>query len=77
MRRPSRPPVVALAAAALLAIVVAAACGVPADDKPRAISREQAPDLDQGDVDASPAVTEPATLYLTRADPDANHLVQV
>ncbi len=75
MRRPSRPPVVALAAAALLAIVVAAACGVPADDKPRAISREQAPDLDEGDVATSPSVTEPAMLYLTRADPDANHLV--
>ncbi|HEY7070344.1 MAG TPA: GerMN domain-containing protein [Acidimicrobiales bacterium] len=77
MRRPSRPPVAALAAAALLAIVVSAACGVPADDKPRAISREQAPDLDEGDVDTSPAVTEPATLFLTRADPDANHLVPV
>jgi hypothetical protein len=43
MRRPSRPPVVALAAAALLAIVVAAACGVSADDKPRAISRSRRP----------------------------------
>jgi spore germination protein GerM len=69
--------VAALAAAALLAIVVAAACGVPADDKPRAISQEQAPDLDEGDVDTSPAVTEPAMLFLTRADPDANHLVPV
>jgi spore germination protein GerM len=77
MRRQPRPPVAALAAAALLAIVVAAACGVPADDKPRAISREQAPDLDEGDVGTSPAVTEPAMLFLTRADPDANHLVPV
>jgi spore germination protein GerM len=74
MTRPSRRPV---AAAVLAGIVLLGACGVPTDDKPRAISREQAPDLDEGEQDTRPAVTEAATLILTRVDGATNFLVPV
>jgi spore germination protein GerM len=76
MRRSSRPPAAALAAATLAAVLVAA-CGVPTDEQPRAISREQAPDLDEGKDGTSPAVTRPAMLYLTRTDGTTNYLVPV
>ena len=74
MRRPSRRPA---AAAVLAGIVLLGACGVPTDDKPRAISREQAPDLDEGEPDTRPAVTDAATLILTRVNGATNFLVPV
>jgi len=74
MRRPS--DLLATAAAGLV-VVLLAACGVPTDDQPRAISREQAPDLDEGKDNTSPAVTDIATLYLTQDDGDINRLVPV
>jgi spore germination protein GerM len=74
MRRRSRP----LAGSGLVAVVVlaavVAACGVPTDDKPRAISREQAPDLDEGEQGTSVAVTDTATLFLTRGDGAVRYL---
>ena len=75
MRRPSHLP----AAAAVLAgvVLLLGACGVPTDDQPRAISREQAPDLDQGEENTRPAVTDAATLILTRVDGATNFLVPV
>jgi spore germination protein GerM len=74
MRRPSD---LLAAATALLVVVLLTACGVPTDDEPRAISREQAPDLDEGEDDTSPAVTDTATLFLAQVDGDTNRLVPV
>ena len=74
MKRPS--DLLATAAAGLVVLLLAA-CGVPTDDQPRAISREQAPDVDEGQTDTSPAVTDTATLFLTQVDGDTNRLVPV
>ena len=38
---------------------------------------EQAPDVDEGENDTSPAVTDTATLFLTRVDGDTNRLAPV
>ncbi len=70
MRRRARP----LAAALAVVAAVVAACGVPTDDQPRAISQEQAPDLDEGEEGTTAAVTETATLFLTRGDGAVRYL---
>jgi spore germination protein GerM len=75
MRRPSR--LSAAAAAVLAGAVLLTACGVPTDDEPRAISREQAPDLEEGEENTRPAVTGAATLILTRVDGAINFLVPI
>lgn len=67
-----------LAALVGLALLLAAACGVPADDKPRAISREQIPGEAgaAGDPTAN-ARTKPTHLYYTQFVGDRNQLVPV
>jgi spore germination protein GerM len=63
-------------AGAALAVALLSACGVPADDEPRAISQEQ-----QASQDAtggtSDGQTGPASLYLVRFDGTNNHLSPV
>ncbi len=68
----------ALAAVVLLLVGWAAACGIPADDTPRAISQEQVPDdLDsEGDI-ADDGQTLLADLYFTRFDGSRDNLVSV
>ncbi len=68
----------ALAAVVLLLVGGAAACGIPADDTPRAISQEQVPDdLDsEGDI-ADDGQTLLADLYFTRFDGSRDNLVSV
>ena len=63
-------------AAAGMAMALIAACGVPADDEPRAISQEQQPSQDLTD-DTSDGQTGPATLYLVRFDGTNNLLSPV
>jgi spore germination protein GerM len=64
--------------AVLLLVAGAAACGIPADDGPRAISQEQAPD----DLTGDDAVTDDgqtllADLYFARFDGSRDNLVAV
>jgi spore germination protein GerM len=65
-------------AAVLLLVGGAAACGIPADDTPRAISQEQVPDdlESEGDV-ADDGQTLLADLYFTRFDDSRDNLVTV
>jgi spore germination protein GerM len=66
----------ALAAAALA--VGLAACGIPADDEPRAIPEEQAPSRpDAGGGVPDQARTTTAQLYFTRYDGSRDNLVAV
>jgi spore germination protein GerM len=62
--------------AAALAVALLAACGVPADDEPRAISQDQQPSQDLTD-DPSEGQTGPAMLYLIRFDGTNNLLSPV
>jgi len=64
-----------LVPAALLAAVLAA-CGVPADDEPRAISGEQEPAEELAD-DTNDGRTGSALVYLTRFDGADNRLSSV
>jgi spore germination protein GerM len=66
-----------LAAALAVVAAVVAACGVPTDDQPRAISQEQAPDLDEGEEGTTAAVTDTATLFLTRGDGAVRYLASL
>jgi len=67
-------------AAALVAVVagVAGGCGVPADSKPRAISKEQIP-ANAGDAASATACaeTKPADLYFTSFNGDRTSLVPI
>jgi spore germination protein GerM len=66
----------ALAAAVLAA--AAAACGIPADDDPRAISQEGVPEEVQGDDGAtSGGETAIANLYFSSFDGNSDRLVAV
>ena len=68
----------AVAALVGLGLLLAAACGVPADDKPRAISCEQIPGQAGAAGDATGnAETKPARLYFTQLAGDRNLLVPV
>lgn len=71
----TRPPRLVLAAAVLAA---AAACGIPADDDPRAISQEGVPEDVQGDDGATSAgETAIANLYFSSFDGSRDRLVAV
>jgi spore germination protein GerM len=74
--RARHPGRVVLGSLVSLAFAAAAGCGVPADDKPRAISEENLPDDAEGRVDAAEdGQTESADLYFTRSDGERSHLV--
>jgi spore germination protein GerM len=78
--RPVVSPAARRLAAALAAAVLvgAAGCGVPADDHPRAISKDQIPPQDgQGQPDSTAVETEPAALYFTAREGDHSVLVPV
>jgi len=62
--------------AAALAVALLGACGLPADDEPRAISQDQEPSQDLTD-DTGEGQTGPAMLYLIRFDGTDNHLSPV
>ena len=65
-------------AAACLAVALAAtaACGVPGDDHPRPISKEQIPGSSTGKTtDTAGAQTQPAAMFFTQFQNDAAHLV--
>lgn len=83
MRRAERPRpragrrrLAGLAVAGLA--LVPAACGVPADDKPRPISQEQIPADGGSSARSTPgARTEPARLYFTDFDGEQTQLVAI
>jgi spore germination protein GerM len=78
--RPVVLPAARSLAAALLAaaLVGAAGCGIPADDHPRAISKDQIPAQGaQGEPDQTAVETEPAALYFTARVGDHSVLVPV
>jgi spore germination protein GerM len=63
-------------ALAALAAALLTACGVPADDEPRAIAQDQEPAEDPA-ADPSEGQTGAALVYLTRFDGTDNHLSSV
>lgn len=66
----------ALAAVVLLA--TSAACGIPADDKPRDLPEEQVPEADSGGADiTADGQTLIADLFFTHFDGDRDKLVPV
>lgn len=68
----------ALLVALATAVAVAAGCGIPADDEPRAVSREQVPgDLEEPPEGQAEGRTVTATLYFTRYDGDRDNLAGV
>jgi spore germination protein GerM len=68
-----------LAAAFVVAVLgLTAACGIPADDHPRAISKDQIPGRGgEGQPDSTAVETQPAVLYFTARDGDRSLLVPV
>jgi hypothetical protein len=70
------PRALACALAAGLA-VASSACGIPADDSPRAIADEGAPDDLGTEVEVGGGQTGTADLYFTRSDGEADRLVPV
>jgi hypothetical protein len=69
-----RPSAALLAAALAIAL---AACGIPADDSPRAIPDERAPDDLGSDVDVGGGQTATADIFFTRSDGEEDRLVPV
>ena len=63
--RPGRLRAAVLGAPALLVAALLGACGVPADDEPRAIEQEQV--SEEITEDTAEGRTDTATLYLTRS----------
>jgi spore germination protein GerM len=64
-RRPRRRPA---AAAVLLLGASVAACGIPADDDPRAISPDNVPPEAETEAPAEDGATEVAAIWFTRSD---------
>jgi spore germination protein GerM len=73
--RGARRPAAALAAL-LLAASALGACGIPADDGPRAISPDSVPADDETTAPADDGQTLRASLFFTRFDGDRNVLVE-
>lgn len=68
----------ALSAALATALALVAGCGIPADDEPRAVSREQVPDdLEEPSEGQTEGRTVTATLYFTRYDGNRDNLAGV
>jgi spore germination protein GerM len=78
--RPVASPAARRLVAALVALALAGAagCGIPADDHPRAISKDQIPgQAGEGQSESTAVETQPATLYFTARDGDHSLLVPV
>jgi spore germination protein GerM len=66
------------AALALVTLAGAAGCGIPADDHPRAISKDQIPgQAGEGQPESTAVETQLATLYFTAREGDHSLLVPV
>jgi spore germination protein GerM len=64
------------AVACLVAVGMLGACGIPADDEPRAISPDSVPDDAEETTPTDASDTLQADLYFTRFDGDRNVLVR-